>query len=156
MTEDRTLTHGERLEQRLPKTIWVMWIQGWNAAPDVALRCLSTWKMPNPAWVVRTLSEENLGEFLDLGRTHPGIQGKALPLEAMADVVRVALLEKHGGGWVDSTAYCNRPLDDWLHDVLPPGFFAFARPGSDRMISNWFLASTPSHHITKTWNRLNA
>jgi hypothetical protein len=57
---------------------------------------------------------------------------------------------------VDSTVYCNRPLDDWLYDVLPSGFFAFARPGPDRMVASWFLAATASHHIARTWDRLSA
>ena len=43
--------------------------------------------------------------------------------------------------WADATCYCLRPLDDWLPPNLGSGFFAFSRPGPDRMISNWFLAA---------------
>ena len=141
--------------ESIPKTIWILWIQGWEAAPKVVLMCARSWKRQNPTWLVRSLSKENLGEFVDLPRTHPGIKGKALPQTALADIVRIALLKKHGGVWVDATLYCNRPLDHWIYEVLPSGFFAFDRPAHDRMVASFFLAAKPGHYIVKTWDQLN-
>jgi hypothetical protein len=45
--------------------------------------------------------------------------------------------------WADATTFCRRPLDGWLWSELGGGFFAFTAPGRDRLISTWFLASSP-------------
>ena len=79
---------------------------------------------------------------------------KILPPEALSDCVRVALLARYGGVWVDSTCYCLRPLDEWLYERLPNGFFAFARPGGERLLSSWFLAAAANNHIIERWREL--
>jgi hypothetical protein len=38
-----------------------------------------------------------------------------------------------------------------LFDVLESGFFAFDRPGPDRLLSTWFLAAKPNNYIVKRW-----
>jgi hypothetical protein len=61
-----------------------------------------------------------------------------------SDILRTELLRRHGGVWADATVYCTRPLDDWLLQVMSQtDFFAFSRPGPDREIASWFLASRP-------------
>lgn len=76
---------------------------------------------------------------------------KNIPLEALSDVVRVELLARFGGVWADSTTYCLRPLDDWVDGAACSGFFAFDKPGPDRMLSTWFLAATNNSNITGQW-----
>ena len=71
--------------------------------------------------------------------------------EALSDQIRLELLNHHGGVWADATAMCATPLDDWLEDRMTNGFFAFSRPGQDRMISTWFLASHTGGYIVKRW-----
>jgi hypothetical protein len=77
--------------------------------------------------------------------------------QKLSNLVRLSLLARHGGVWVDATCYCVKPLDSWLGDVLGSGFFAFARPGRDRLISNWFLASARGSHIASSmWGALSS
>jgi len=42
-----------------------------------------------------------------------------------------------------------KPLDEWLPDYLGSGFFAFDRPGRDRLLSSWFLASPKDGYIPR-------
>lgn len=74
-----------------------------------------------------------------------------LPAEAASDLVRLALLSRYGGIWVDSTVYCLRPLKEWLQEVTPTGFFAFNRPGPDRVLSSWFLFAAHPSYIVDRW-----
>ena len=46
---------------------------------------------------------------------------------------------------------CATPLDDWLEERMVNGFFAFSRPGQDRMISTWFLASEKGGYLVNRW-----
>ena len=34
---------------------------------------------------------------------------------------------------------------------MSSGFFAFERPGQDRLLSTWFMSSTPDCHLTKAY-----
>lgn len=136
------------MAQGIPRVVWTLWLQGWDSAPPLVQACLTSWESRNPTWTVRALTSETLGDYLDLAAIYPMVDLSAVPAASLSDMVRVALLAEHGGVWVDSTVFCVRPLDGWLDDYTGSGFFAFARPGPDRMVSSWFLASEPNHPIT--------
>jgi hypothetical protein len=138
-------------ECTIPRTIWSLWLQGWDAAPDVVKACRLTWEALNPAWSFQPLTRTSLAAVLD-DRTMRFIDDMpAVPADALSDVVRIALLERYGGVWADSTTYCLEPLDTWLAGATATGFFAFAKPGPDRMISSWFLAAAPGNVLVKRW-----
>lgn len=105
-------------------------------------------------WAIRPLDRLNATDFLDNQEVRAALNDIDQPPEACSDRLRIALLAQHGGVWVDATTYCLRPLDDWLFDVLGPGFFAFDRPGPDRLISSWFLAAEPNNYIIRRWAEL--
>ena len=73
------------------------------------------------------------------------------PREALSDLVRLELLHRYGGVWGDATTVCAKPLDGWLNQYARHGFFAFDRPGPDRMISTWFLAAHKGSYIVERW-----
>ena len=100
------------------------------------------------------MNSEEVFHVLDGDRLLSLVADKDLPPEALSDCVRVALLARYGGVWVDSTCYCLRPLDEWLYERLPNGFFAFARPGGERLLSSWFLAAAANNHIIERWREL--
>ena len=82
------------------------------------------------------------GEFAFLDYAH-GALAKQSP-NHRANVLRMELLARHGGVWVDATCFCVRPLDEWLPAQMSSGFFAFARPARSRLLANWFLAARPT------------
>lgn len=115
-------------------------------------RCHESWLRHNRSWELRTLDRQDLDRLVDLHAIAGSHLAEITP-QALSDIARVALLEAHGGVWADATTFCCRPLDDWLPDALGGGFFAFARPGRDRLISSWFLASSDGHPLTTAWAR---
>lgn len=131
------------------KTIWFLWFQGLQNAPYTVRKCHESWRIRNPDWQVVCLDETSLGGFASLDYRAENIA--RLSAQQRADLLRLDLLAHHGGVWADSTCFCTRPLDDWLPAVMDPGFFAFTRPGPDRMISSWFLAARPDNVLV---NRL--
>ncbi len=69
-----------------------------------------------------------------------------------SNFLRGHLLAEQGGVWADATLLCLKPLDGWLPQIFAQtDFFAFARPGADRMLSNWFLAAAPGAPAMKAW-----
>jgi hypothetical protein len=144
------------------KTIWIYWDQGWQTAPYVVKECLRSWKYHNKDYKIIKLSSNNLKEYL------PGFQcNKFLPnkkmssklklggkekmipnyLQAKSDIIRIILLNKHGGIWVDSSLFCHRPMSQWCKDEA----FVFQDPGHDRRVSSWFLKNTNNSIIFREW-----
>lgn len=134
----------------MPRVIWTLWLQGWEDAPEVAQSSLASWRRMNPGWTVQALTRDNLTEHLP-GETVDLIFAAPRPPEVYANLVRLELLTRHGGVWADGTTIAARPLDDWLVCAMSSGFFAFAAPGPDRMISTWFLASVRASPVTRLW-----
>jgi mannosyltransferase OCH1-like enzyme len=70
-----------------------------------------------------------------------------MTLTKFSDFLRLSILIKHGGLWVDSTCFCNKPLDEWL----PEKCFIFQNLKMSYEISTWFIYSEPEHALIKTW-----
>jgi hypothetical protein len=133
-------------KKAIPKTIWFLWLQGLEKAPLVVTKCYDSWLRHNPGWNLVLLDENNYRDYVS-------IESGNFTRQAEAENIRINLLAKYGGVWADATCYCNKPLDNWLHDVMPEGFFAFDRPGPDRMISSWFLAACTDNYIMDALQR---
>ena len=131
----------------IPKTIWMMWWQGLDNAPHIVKRCHASWQRHNPGWTVTVLDETNYQDYLDLAAITAS--GNAIRLQALSDIIRVQLLARYGGVWVDATCFCCQPLDTWLSDHARPGFFAFDKPERNRVIDVWFLASSSGCYLTQ-------
>ena len=50
----------------VPKTVWLYWEQGWDAAPELVRQCRRSWEFHNPDWSVRCLDAATLGDHFDL------------------------------------------------------------------------------------------
>lgn len=144
------LPHAAPPDLPLPRRIWLYWEQGEAAAPDLVKLCLRSWRDLNPGWEVTCL-DAGAPILAEIGAVLP----PGLRPAHRADVLRLALLDRHGGVWADASALCRAPLDHWLTGRMQEGFFGFAltRAESDRPVDNWFLASTPGAPLTRSWLR---
>lgn len=133
----------------LPRTVWIYWRDGETGAPPLVRRCIASWRKMNPGWEVQVLDATTLGDHADVSWMPPGTR-----IQLLADMLRIELLALHGGVWADATCLCTIPLDDWLPARMEAGFFAFARPGPDRLLSNWFIASEPGGALISGWRQL--
>jgi hypothetical protein len=136
----------------MKKTIWSCWFQGREAAPHLVKRCFSSWERENPGWHFRCLDAVSLERYVNL-KGIVDLQSQSLTAASVSDIVRILLLHEFGGIWVDATLFCNRPLDEWLPGAMAEGFFAFAAPAPDRLLSSWFLSAVPNHYLVSTWCR---
>ena len=134
----------------MPRIIWILWLQGFAAAPYLVKQCLRSWQRHNPGWKIVLLDGNNFSEYVNLDEII-GRNRSTITMQALSNVIRINLLVKFGGVWVDATCFCCRPLDEWIWSHVTSGFFAFEKPGRDRLLASWFLASTPDCHLTKTY-----
>ena len=129
----------------IPKKIWMLWYQGVSEAPFIVRSCIDSWIKQNPNWEVIILDSECLNQYVRLNL--PEKKVTSLSLNHLSDLLRLALLSKYGGVWADATTFCMKPLDDWINDCSTSGFFAFYKPGRDRIMSNWFMVSEKGNPI---------
>lgn len=132
----------------IPKIIWFLWLQGIEDAPIVVRSCLASWRERNPDWEIRVLNKDVIERYVKL-EDSLGQDRTDITVQAMSDIIRINLLNKYGGVWVDATCFCCRPLSDWLDVNAEGGFFAFRDPGIDRPIASWFLAADPKSYMTE-------
>lgn len=136
----------ECTRSRLPRIIWALWFQGEENAPEIVRCCLESWRRLNPGWRVVVLDRITVVRYADVGLPESAFE--AVGVQMQANLVRLALLLRHGGVWADATTLCTRPLDEVIDGLVEPtGFFAFTNASRERLISNWFLAALPQHPI---------
>ncbi len=129
------------------KVIWMLWMQGEEDAPEVVKACISSWRIRNPDWQVTVLTEKNLKRYINIDKTNFRDVFAAFTNAQKSDVIRLLLLHKYGGIWADATAYCALPLSQWIEAYTVTGFFAFDKPGRDRLMANWFLYADKGNYI---------
>lgn len=137
---------------QLPKIIWMLWLQGWDQAPDVAVASRQSWIQRNPDWIVHCLDRDSLPSFLPVDSLER-IYRCEKPVEALSDQVRLELLNLYGGVWADATTICAQPLAGWLLQAMPLGFFAFSQPREGRLLSSWFLAAEKGNALIQRWHQ---
>jgi hypothetical protein len=136
MQQDQPTRH---VPKPLTRTIWTLWFQGLDEAPWIVKACIDSWIRLNPDWQVVVLDVNNLSNYIQLDLSDEILAN--LSLAHQSDLIRLQLLARYGGLWVDATTLCMEPLDRWIDASCGSGFFAFQRPGRDRLIANWFMAS---------------
>lgn len=130
----------------VPKILWMMWLQGYEQAPMLVKTCIDSWCAYNPDWQVYILDREQLSTLVDLSELRLERHAEVSPA-AFSDIVRINLLNKFGGVWVDATCLCRAPLETWLEPYLASGFFAFRNSQRTKPLSSWFLAARRDSYI---------
>lgn len=112
-TQTRAVLVGENgplCQQDIPRLLWTYWPE---ATPPAFIRaCLANWRRCAPDHELRLLDRASLDRWLPALRA----DFDALPARQQADWLRVQLLARHGGVWMDPATLLSRDLD-WLHET---------------------------------------
>jgi hypothetical protein len=135
-------------DQGLPKNIFMYWHDGFEDAPEVVHVCLRQAQKLNPGWTFHLLDRHSIKEYLPNNPVLPE-RWDSLDNAKKANLYRVWLLDQFGGLWIDATAFCMIPFDEWLPERMSTGLLFFRDPGPDRILSNWFIVSHPQNSIVK-------
>jgi hypothetical protein len=141
------------------KTIWILWFQGWETAGYISRQCLKSWQKHNETtWKIIALDQYNLDQYASVyASVKHLIDTKNVTINSLADIIKLHLLSQYGGLWIDSTCFCNGPLDKWFgnnngYNLAQNGFFAFRTNDPATMtISTKFLYANKDNVIIKKW-----
>ena len=91
--------------------IWMMWYQGIETAPPLVLACIQSVIKNREKHPVIIISKYNIEKYIKLpSYILEKFHNKTFTLTHFSDIVRMALLFKHGGYWIDSTYFVNTPF----------------------------------------------
>lgn len=137
--------------EKLP--IWQIWFQGQDLAPDIVKLCFkSIDKYANGRKIIR-LTEQDIHQFIELPDYVLEKYNKGIITPAhLSDIIRVCLLAKYGGTWIDATVLLSNFIPT---SIINSQFFAFhITPKStwfdchDYLTSaSWFLHSQPNNNL---------
>lgn len=87
---------------KIPKIIWTLWYQNDSEIPLVPRVCLDRMQHLE-GYTVNILNKGNLSNFIDISDLIDKVESKEIAIQHFSDVVRMRLLRKYGGIWLDST-----------------------------------------------------
>ncbi len=137
----------------IPKIIWTYWHA--LPEPEFIQQCLANWRRFAPGHELRVLHKDSIFDWLD--STAITAQFKQLPPFRQADWLRLQLLAKHGGIWIDASTLLTRNLE-WVHMLQAEkgseyvGFYIdrFTTRPEQPIVENWFMAAIPRSRFIET------
>lgn len=93
--------------------IWVCWWTGEDSAPALVKQCINSIMKNAGNHPVHIITDKNYTEFIEIPKymLRKADDGK-MKLAHLADYIRVSLLEKYGGLWLDATIYCSQKIKE--------------------------------------------
>ena len=101
-------------EKNIPddSPIWIMWFQGINNAPHIIKACIQSILINRAKHPVIFLDKSNIKKYLELPEyILSKFEDRLFTITHFSDIVRMALLSKFGGYWIDSTYLITTPLN---------------------------------------------
>lgn len=130
--------------------VWWCWLQGEENAPKLQKKCLKTLRENLVDREIIVITQDNLYEYVDFPDFIKEKYKKGIISHThFSDLVRLELLIRHGGTWIDSTTYCTG-YDEMLFDKplfvfknLNYIWYAHKKDFNQRAIiaDNWFITA---------------
>ena len=99
----------EHVHNDWPKIIWTFWHDSTRIPPIVSV-CIDSWMLSNPDYKVNVINNNNMHEFIDV----PSSDFWKDSFTRTSDMLRLHLLERYGGIWIDSSILVRTPFSQWL------------------------------------------
>lgn len=147
--EELDKNYKENVKITDDRKIWFCWMQGIENAPIIVKKCFQSIKNNIKDRDIVIINENNYREYVEFPEfIQKKIDAGIIKGAHMSDLLRLELLEKYGGTWIDATVYCTDSnisefylnSDLFLFQSLKPG-----KDGHSTIISNWFITAKPYH-----------
>ena len=112
-------------EHKPVKRIWQLWWQGIEAAPVIVRRCMESVAESCPDYEINVLSGDDYMQYVDVPADILRKIERGGEVAHISDYIRIALLAKYGGVWIDATIFMTDNIPD---DIVDSMFFAPVLP----------------------------
>lgn len=145
------ITEQEKEKQACPKLIWVCWLQGMENAPDVVKKCYESLHKYCADFDIKVVRLDNINQYVQLpDYIWKKYHKKQISNTEFSDLLRLALLAKHGGYWIDSTVLLTDAIPAEIQNAE---FFAF-HAQTHLKSNNWFLKASKNDLLIQNMKNL--
>ena len=152
------IKNGAPTNNFIPKIIWSFWND--EDIPGIVKACINSWKKYNPGYQIVIINENNVNQYLPDINIH-SLKNLSDSWARISDVIRLNLLKKYGGFWIDSSMICNKSLQ-WILDIQQKNkveciayyFEEFTDTEllhSSPVIESWFICAVTNSNFIKEW-----
>lgn len=144
------LSSQKSFDKKKSNKVWICWMQGLENAPELVQRCVVSIQDNLPERDIVLITEENYSQYVEFPEhvMNKFAKGIISPTH-FSDLLRLELLTRHGGTWIDSTVYCTSP--EIPSYMLDSDLFVFQglKPidGHVMQISSWFITSETHNEL---------
>jgi hypothetical protein len=143
---------------KLPKTIWVFWDNP-ELPNNISLIINNNKQKLGNEWTINVLNDTNINNYLDTSIFPKNYNN--LEIQFKSDFLRLKLLHKYGGIWMDASIIINSK--DELENIFTKtidnnieltAFTLFDKEDSykyHQYIENWFLIAPKNSNIISLW-----
>lgn len=141
---------GFELAPERSNKVWTCWLQGFDDSPELVKVCQESLIKHLSDREIIQLTYENYNNYVtlpeDIIRKYE--KGK-IPPALFSDLLRLEVLLKYGGTWMDATILCTG--NHYSKEIFDCDLFMFQslRKGDDRFYgtSNWFITSCSNNRL---------
>lgn len=133
--------------------IWLCWFQGIENAPMIVKKCYESIRQNLYEHEIILITEENLFDYVEfpeyiIDKWKHGIISNT----HMTDILRLELLTKYGGTWIDATVLCTKREEDIPNYIFESDLFFYqtlkpGRDGCSTYMSSWFISAKKNNKI---------
>ena len=141
---NKELQHIER------KTVWLFWWQGEESMPFLVRKCYQSVKQNLKDWEIVLITEKNYNQYVVFPTYILEKLQEGISLTHFSDLLRLELLIRHGGLWLDATVLCTN--GDIPKSILKSDLFVYRaqKPGADgraTTMSSWMMWAKTNNRI---------
>lgn len=143
----------------IPKKFWTFWNS--PKLPVTVENCVKTWQFLNPDYEINIINTKNVDDWIPEVGAMDLYHGKD-SYARLSDYIRVNVLYKYGGIWIDASVICTQSFDDWFASIKKKrkdnpvefiGFYSnqFTTRPRYRVIENWTFACVKHSKFVRKW-----
>ena len=140
-------------EHKVSNKVWVCWFQGMDQAPDLVKKCYQSLQENLSDREIILITSENIQKYVDFPDYIIDKWKKGqITHTHMTDLLRLELLIKYGGMWIDATVLCTSKREQipdyffdsdlFLYQTFKPG-----RDGQTQPVSSWLISAKSNNKI---------
>lgn len=133
--------------------VWVCWFQGIEQAPILVQKCYRSLKENLINKDVVLITSENMSDYVKFpDYIMEKWKNGQITHTHMTDLLRLELLIKYGGTWIDATVFCSSKEEEipeyffnsdlFFYQALKPG-----KDGHSTYMSSWFMSAKTNNIV---------
>lgn len=146
-------SYDTSLPQKQSNKVWICWFQGIEQAPALVRKCYQSVKENLIDRDIILITSDNMLDYVQFPEfiINKWKSGQITHAH-MTDLLRLELLIKYGGMWLDATVFCTEKRENipdfyfnselFLYQCLKPG-----RDGHVQLTSSWLMSAKSNNRI---------